>query len=192
VVLPFDDLSVNSDHLQLAEGIAGGIIADLSRFRDLFVIARESSFVYEEPSVDINQIAGELGVQYVLEGSLQSDRNRVRITVRLIDASSGNSIWSERYDQPLDDVFAVQDQVTNKIAASLAGWGGIVARAGREVARRKPPANLEAYEYYLLGVELSHNIDQNDNQKALQLFAKSLDLDPNYARPYVGIAWPTT
>jgi TolB-like protein/class 3 adenylate cyclase/tetratricopeptide (TPR) repeat protein len=188
-VLPFDDLSVNPDHVHLAEGIAGGIIADLSRFRDLFVIARESSFVYEETSVDIQQIAGELGVQYVLEGSLQADHNRVRITVRLINASSGNSIWSERYDQPLDDVFAVQDQVTNKIAASLAGWGGIVARAGREVARRKPPANLEAYEYYLLGVELSHNINQNDYRKALQLFGKSLELDPSYARPYVGIAW---
>jgi TolB-like protein/class 3 adenylate cyclase/Tfp pilus assembly protein PilF len=188
-VLPFDNLSLDPKHELLAEGIAGDIIADLSRFRDLFVIARNSSFGYQAKPTDVRQIARELGVQYVLEGSLQTEGNRVRITAKLIDAASGNYRWSERYDRPLDDIFTVQDEVTNTIAASLAGWDGIVARAQRETARRKAPTSLQAYEYYLLGMERKNLLNEQDNKKALELFQKAIELDPNYARPYVGLAW---
>ena len=131
-VLPFDNLTTSAEHEHLADGIAAGIITDLSRFRDLFVIARDSSFFYKDKDErpDVRQIAIDLGVHYVLEGNFQADDNRVRVTVGLIDASSGSYAWSERYEQPLDDVFTVQDEVTNKIAGSLAGWHGVVARIG--------------------------------------------------------------
>jgi len=188
-VLPFDNLSLDQNNELLAKGIAGGIIADLSRFRDIFVIARESSFSYDDDGLGPRRIAAELGVQYVLEGTLQTEGTRVRIAAKLIDASSGKYVWSERYDQPLANIFDVQDEVTGKIAATLAGWDGIFARTGRQIARRKPPSSLQAYEYYLLGMQNNHNIDKNDNRKALELFQKALELDPNYARPYVGIAW---
>ena len=103
------------------------------------MIARNSSFGYKDKPTDVRRIARELGVQYVLEGSLQTEGNRVRIAAKLIDTAGGNYIWSERYDRPLDDIFTVQDEVTDTIAASLAGWDGIVARARRETVRRKSP-----------------------------------------------------
>jgi TolB-like protein/class 3 adenylate cyclase/tetratricopeptide (TPR) repeat protein len=188
-VLPFDDLSIDRKYEFLAEGIAGDIIADLTRFRDLFVIARDSSFGYKDAPTNVRQIAAELGVKYVLEGSLQTDGNRVRITAKLIDAPSGNYVWSERYDRPLDDIFTVQDEVTDTIAASLAGEDGIVARTQRQTARRKPPTSLQAYEYYLLGMERKNTIKQHANKEAQELFEKAIDLDPNYASAYVGLAW---
>jgi TolB-like protein/class 3 adenylate cyclase/tetratricopeptide (TPR) repeat protein len=188
-VLPFDNLSRDRKNDLLAKGIAGDIIADLSRFRDLFVIASNSSFGYKGKPTDVWQIARELGVQYVLEGSLQTEGDRVRITAKLIDASSRNYVWSESYDSPLDDIFTIQDEVTDTIAASLAGWDGIVARTQRQTARRKPPTNLQAYEYYLLGMERKNTIEQHANKEAQELFQKAIDLDPNYASAYVGLAW---
>jgi TolB-like protein/class 3 adenylate cyclase len=188
-VLPFENWSGNPERERLADGVTEDIITDLSRFRELFVIARNSTFVYKDKPTDVRQIARELGVQYVLEGSLQTDGDRVRITAQLIDATTGNHVWSERYDRPLDDVFAIQDEVTHTIAASLAGVHGIVARARRDIARRKPPENLHAYEYYTLGMEHKHQFTEQDNKKARELFQKALQLDPNFARAYVGLAW---
>ena len=188
-VLPFENLSGDPERERLADGVTEDIITDLSRFRELFVIARNSTFVYKDKPTDVRQIARELGVQYVLEGSLQAEDDRVRITAQLIDATTGNHVWSERYDRPLDDVFAIQDEVTHTIAASLAGVHGIVARARRDIARRKPPENLQAYEYYTLGMEHKHQFTQADNKKARELFQKALQLDPNFARAYVGLAW---
>jgi adenylate cyclase len=120
-VLPFENLSGDPQRERLADGITEDIITDLSRFRELFVIARNSTFVYKDKPIDVRQIARELGVQYVLEGSLQTEDEQVRITAQLIDATTGNHVWSERYDRPLDDVFTIQDDVTHTIAASLAG-----------------------------------------------------------------------
>jgi adenylate cyclase len=188
-VLPFENLSGDPEHERLADGVTEDIITDLSRFRELFVIARNSTFVYKDKPADVRQIARELGVQYVLEGSLQADNDRVRITAQLIDATTGNHVWSERYDRPLDDVFAIQDEVTHTISASLAGVHGSVARAHREIARRKPPENLQAYEYYTLGMEHKHQFTEQDNKKARELFQGALQLDPNFARAYVGLAW---
>jgi tetratricopeptide (TPR) repeat protein len=139
--------------------------------------------------VDIRQVARELGVQYVLEGSLQTDRNRVRITAQLINGATGNHVWSERYDRPLDDVFIVQDEVTKKIAGTLApAMGGVLTRAGRESAHRKSPESLQAYENYLLGIEHKHRFTHEDNTKARELLTKAVELDPSLVRGYIGIA----
>jgi adenylate cyclase len=121
-VLPFENLSGDPKQERLAGGLTEDLITDLSRFRELFVIARNSTEVYKSKPVDVRQVARELGGQYVLEGSLQVDGDQVRVTAQLIDAMTGNHVWSERYDRPLDDVFAVQDEVTQKIAGTLGGW----------------------------------------------------------------------
>jgi tetratricopeptide (TPR) repeat protein len=113
----------------------------------------------------------------------------VRITAQLIDAATGNHVWSEQYERPLDDVFAIQDEVTGAITASLPGFHGVLARARRELARRKPPNDLQAYDYYTLGIEHKHRFTETDNSKAKELFQKAIDLDPNFARAHVGLAW---
>lgn len=187
-VLPFKNLSGNERYERLADGITEDIITDLSRFRDLFVIARNSTFAYKEKPIDVRQLARELGVQYVLEGSVQTDGDQVRVTAQLIDAAIGDHVWSERYDRSLDEIFSIQDEVTQTTAASLAGQHGGLARARREVARRKPPNNLQAYDYYNLGMEAKHHFSKKNNREAQALFRKALDLDPNFARAYVGLA----
>jgi TolB-like protein/class 3 adenylate cyclase/Tfp pilus assembly protein PilF len=188
-VLPFDNLSDDPKHQRLAGGLTEDVITDLSRFRELFVIARNSTEVYKEQAVDVRQVARDLGVQYVLEGSLQIEHDQVRVTAQLIDGTTGSHIWAERYDRPLDDVFAVQDEVTKKIAGTLApSMSGVLTQAGRESARRKPPQNLQAYENYLLGIEHKHRFTKEDNEKALQLLEKAIEVDPGFARAYVGLA----
>jgi TolB-like protein/class 3 adenylate cyclase/tetratricopeptide (TPR) repeat protein len=188
-VLPFDNLSGDPRQERLAGGLTEDVITDLSRFRELFVIARNSTEAYKGKPVDVRQVARELGVRYVLEGSLQIDGDQVRITAQLIDGTTGNHVWAERYERPLDDVFAVQDEVTKKIAGTLApSMGGVLARAERESARRKPPESLQAYENYLLGIEHKHRYTPEDNKKALELLTKATELDPGFARAYVGLA----
>jgi TolB-like protein/class 3 adenylate cyclase/tetratricopeptide (TPR) repeat protein len=188
-VLPFENLSGDPKQERLAGGITEDVITDLSRFHELFVIARNSTAVYRDKPVDIRQVAHDLGVQYILEGSLQIDGDHVRITAQLIDGTTGNHVWAERYNRPLDDVFAVQDEVTQKIAGTLApSMGGILTMAGREGARRKRPENLQAYENYLLGIEHKHRYTEEDNKKAKELLTKSIELDPSFARAYVGLA----
>ena len=187
-VLPFDNLSGDERYERLADGITEDIITDLSRFRDPFVIARNSTLVYKDKPTDVRQIARELGVQYVLEGSLQSDGKQVRVTAQLIDATSGNHVWSERYDRPLDDVFNIQGEVTRTIAASLAGQHGIVARAARETARRRPPEDLRAYELYLLGLEHKHKFTPEDNRKAQNLLEEAIEIAPTFARSHLALA----
>ena len=188
-ILPFENLSGDPKQELLAGGITEDVITDLSRFRELFVIARNSTEVYKGKAVDIREVGRDLGVQYVLEGSLQIDRDQVRITAQLIDATTGNHVWADRYDRPLEDVFAVQDEVTQKIASTLAApWGGVLSQAGRASARRKSPQSLEAYDYYLLGIEHKHRYTQEDNKKAHELLAKAIEIDPGFVRAYVGVA----
>ena len=188
-VLPFENLSGDPKQERLAGGLTEDVITDLSRFRELFVIARNSTEVYKGKPVDVRQVARDLGVQYVLEGSLQVDGDQVRITAQLIDGTTGNHVWAERYDRPLDDVFVVQDEVTKKIAGTLApSMGGVLTRAGREGARRKPPESLQAYDNYLLGIEHKHRFTREDNKKAHELLAKAVEIDPSFARAYVGLA----
>jgi TolB-like protein/DNA-binding SARP family transcriptional activator len=187
-VLPFQSLSDDPKQERLADGITEDVITDLSQFRGFFVIARNSTQFYEGKAVDIRQIGRELGVQYVVEGSLQVDGNRVRITAQLIDATTGSHVWSEQYDRPLDDVFAVQDEVTEQIVGTLGGWWGRLAQAGREVAHRKPPKSLDAYDLYLLGIELKHRHTKEDNRKAQEVLKKAIALDPEFAAPYAVLA----
>jgi TolB-like protein/class 3 adenylate cyclase/Tfp pilus assembly protein PilF len=188
-ILPFENLSGDPKQERLAGGITEDVITDLARFRELFVIARNSTEVYKGKGVDVRQVARDLGVQYVLEGSLQIDGDQVRITAQLIEGTTGNHIWAERYDRPLDDVFAVQDEVTQKIAGTLApAMSGVLTMAGRDSARRKQPGRLQAYESYLLGIEHKHRYTQEDNTKAKELLTKATELDPSFARAYVGLA----
>jgi TolB-like protein/class 3 adenylate cyclase/tetratricopeptide (TPR) repeat protein len=189
-VLPFDNLSGDPRQERLAGGLTEDVITDLSRFRELFVIARNSTEVYKGKAVDVRQVARELGVQYVLEGSLQTDGEQVRITAQLINGGTGNHVWAERYDRPLANVFVVQDEVTKKIAGTLApSMGGVLTRAGRDSARRKPPESLQAYENYLLGMEYLARLTPQDNQKAQELLTKAIEVDLSFARAYVGLAW---
>ena len=127
-------------------------------------------------------------MKYVLQGSIQSLGERIRVTAQLIEAASGSHVWSERYDRPLEDIFAIQDEVTEKVAGTLTGWEGAIAEAERAVARGKPPANLQAYDYYLLGIEAKHKETKEDNIRAQELFRKALELDPRFARAYTGLA----
>jgi TolB-like protein len=187
-VLSFDNLSGEARYERLADGITEDIITDLSRFRQLFVIARNSTFYYKGKPTDVRQIARELGVRYVLEGSLQADDDRVRITAQLIDATTGNHVWSNQYERPIDDAFAVQDEVTQSIAGQLGGLEGAIDRAGRELARRKPPESLLAYDYYVLGIEAKELFTKENNKRAQELFLKALELDPNFARAHIGLA----
>jgi TolB-like protein/class 3 adenylate cyclase len=189
-VLPFENLSGDPRQERLARGLTEDVITDLSRFRELFVIARNSTEVYKGKPADVRQVAHALGVQYVLEGSLQINGPQVRVTAQLIDGTTGSHVWAERYDRPLDDLFVIQDEVTKKIAGTLApSMGGVLTRAGRESARRKPPESLQAYENYLLGIEHKHRFTPEDNKKAQELLTKATKIDPTFARAYVGLAW---
>src|SRR6266851_2135763 len=186
-VLPFTNFSGDAKQERLADGLTEDIITDLARFRDLFVIARNSSFWYKGKPVDVRQVARELGVRYVLEGSLQTAGETVRITAQLIDAITGAHLWSERYDRPSANVFTVQDEVTESIAGTLAGYGTL-AKAGQAVAHRKLPENLQAYDYYMLGVEHWTRFTREDNPKAQAFLLKAIALDPSLARAYVTLA----
>lgn len=187
-VLPFDNIGGDPKWQLFADGITEDIIADLAQSKDLLVIARNSTEVYKGKPIDIRQIGRDLGVKYVLEGSIQPMGERIRVSAQLIETTSGSHIWSERYDRPVDDLFAVQNSVTQRIAATLAGYEGPVAEAERTLLRRKPPANLSAFETYLLAMEAKHKVTKESLPEAEALFRKALELDPQLARAYVGLA----
>jgi tetratricopeptide (TPR) repeat protein len=158
----------------------------LSRIRWLFVIARNSSFTYKGRAVDVKQIGRELGVRYVLEGSVRKVANRVRITGQLIDATTGAHLWAERFEGTLDDIFELQDQVTESVVGAIAPQ---LERAEMERAKRKPTENLTAYDYYLRGMA---NLNQGTREainEALSLFEKAIQLDPSFASAYGTAAW---
>ena len=188
-VLPFDNLGEDAATGRLADGITEDVITDLSRFRDLTVIARNSTLKYKDRPVDMREVGRELGVRYVLEGSIQRAGEQVRVTAQLIEAGSGGHVWSERWDRPTVDVFAVQSELAEKVASTLGGYG-VVAQADRAEAKRKRPENLTAYDLYLLGVELKHRqLSQQDLEQARELLDRAIALDPKLARAYVARAW---
>ncbi len=188
-VLPFDSLSDDPKWSRLADGLTEDVTTSLSRSRDLFVIARNSTAIYKGKAVDVRNVGTELGVKYVLEGSVQAFENRVRVTAQLIDAAGRSHVWSEQYDRPPTDIFSIQDDVTANIAGRLLGFEGALNEAEREKLRRKPPANLKAFDYYLLAMQAKHRVAREDIDKAKELFGRALDLDPGLARAYVGLAW---
>ena len=186
-VLPFVNIGDDPQWARFADGITEDIIADLAHSKDLLVIAGNSTAVYKGKPVDIRQIGRDLSVKYVLEGSIQSIGERIRVTAQLIEAASGSHVWSERYDRPVDDLFAVQNDVTRKIAATLVGYEGAVAEAERSLLRRKPPASLSAFDTYLLGIEAKHRVTKESLMEAEGLLRKALQLDPQLASAYAGL-----
>ena len=182
-VLPFVNLSVDPGQEFFADGLAEDILTGLSRFRDLFVISRNSTFRYKGKAVDVRTVARELGVQFVLEGSVRRAGDTVRVTVQLIDANTDRHVWAERYDRQLEDIFAIQDDVTSSIIATLPGR---VEAATRDRAKRKAPDNLAAYECVLAGKLLHHRSSRSDNAEALRLLERAIALDPDYAHAH---AW---
>jgi TolB-like protein/tetratricopeptide (TPR) repeat protein len=180
-VLPFQNMSGDPEQDYFADGIVEDIITALSRFRHLFVIARNSSFTYKGRAVDVKQVGRELGVRYVLEGSVRKAANRVRITGQLIDAATGTHLWADRFDGALEDVFDLQDQVTTSVVSAIAPK---LEQAEIERAKRKPTESLDAYDYYLRGVENIHLQTRESVGEALRLFSKAIELDADYAAAY--------
>jgi TolB-like protein/class 3 adenylate cyclase/tetratricopeptide (TPR) repeat protein len=187
-ILPFENLSGDPRWERFVGGITEDIITDLARHPDLFVIAHNSTEAYKAKGVDVRQVGRDLGVRYVLEGSVQADAGRVRVTAQLIDAATRGHLWAARYDQPEGELFAIQDEVVQKIANSVGEWHGQVARARLLVAKRKPPASLDSYDLYLLGIEQKHKFTKESEAEAIQLLARAVELDPDFARAWVGLA----
>jgi TolB-like protein/class 3 adenylate cyclase len=180
-VLPFENMSGDAEQEYFADGIVEEIITALSRFRQLFVIARNSSFTYKGRSIDVKQVARELGVRYVLEGSVRKAGSRVRITGQLIDAANGAHLWADRFDGGIEDIFDLQDQVTTRVVAAIAPR---LEEAEIERAKRKPTESLDAYDQFLRGMEGFHQWSKEGNEKGLQRFYEAIQLDPNYAAAY--------
>ncbi len=180
-VLPFQNMSGDAEQEYFADGMAEDIITALSRFKSLFVIARNSSFTYKGKAVDIKQVGRELGVRYVLEGSVRKAAGKVRITGQLIDATSGAHLWADRFDGSLEDIFGLQDQVTASVVGAVAPR---LEEAEIERTHRKPTEMLDAYDYYLRGLAMVSQYSKTTNKKAFQFFANAIDLDPEYASAY--------
>jgi len=185
-VLPFQNISADPEQEYFADGMADEIITALSRFPSLFVIARNSSFTYKGRAVDVKQIARELGVRYVLEGSVRKAGNRVRFTGQLIDATTRGNIWADRFDGALEDVFDLQDQVTARAVGAIEPR---LQRAEIERAGRKPTESLDAYDYFLRGMASFHLFNRDSLLEAARLFVRATELDPNYASPYGIASW---
>ena len=188
-VLPFENRGKELQWDRLSDGITEDIVTDLSHSKDLFVIALDSTLIYKGKSANVRDVGRELGVSYVLQGSIQPIADRVRVTAQLIDARTGSYLWSNRYDRPVADLFKVQSEVTEKIAATLTGWEGALAEAELSLARRKPPNSLSAYDTYLLGMEAKHKVTKEGFDEGERLFRKALAIDPQLARAYVGLVY---
>jgi adenylate cyclase len=184
-VLPFDNLSGDPKQEYFSDGMTDDLITDLSKVSGIFVIARNSTFAYKGESVPIRQIAEELGVRYMLEGSVRKADDNVRINAQLIDATTGYHLWGERYDGKLGDVFDLQDRITRKIVAALAVK---LTSDEREKITRKETDSIEAYDAFTRGQEYLFRLTPDDFAKALQFFEKAIEFDRNYARAYAALA----
>jgi adenylate cyclase len=185
-VLPFANMSGDPEQEYFADGMVEEIITALSRIRWLFVIARNSSFIYKGQRVDVKQVGRELGVRYVLEGSVRRGGNRVRITAQLIDALSGAHLWADRFEGELQDVFELQDSVAISVAGVIEPT---LRQAEIERARRKRPDSLDAYDLYLRALPSVFIPMPEDADKALPLLGKAIELEPDYAAAHAIIAW---
>jgi TolB-like protein len=180
-ILPFTNLSSDPEQEYFADGVVEEIITALSRLQWLFVIARYSSFTYKGRSVDVKQIGRELGVRYVLEGSVRKAGSRVRITGQLVDALTRAHLWADRFDGELEDIFDLQDQITASVIGAIAPK---LEQAEIERAKRKPTESLDAYDYFLRGMAAVHLWTREANNEALTHFHRAIELYPNYASAY--------
>src|SRR5258708_6721045 len=177
--LPFTNMSGDPEQEYFSDGISGDMITALSKLRWFFVIARSSSFTYKGKAVHLRQIAEELGVGYVLEGSVRKSGDRVRITAQLNDVSTGSHIWAERYDRDIADVFAVQDEIIDSIVAAIEPQ---LYAAENFRARRKPPASLDAWDLVMRALSHYWRVTRQDNVVAHALLEKAIAMDPNYGQ----------
>jgi adenylate cyclase len=186
VVLPFTNMSEDPEQEYFSDGITEDLITDLSKISGLFVIARGSAFIYKGKAAKIAEVGRELGVRYVLEGSVRKANSRVRITAQLVDATTGGHLWAERYDRDLKDIFALQDEVTQKIVAALA-----VKLTADEKKRlmRKYTDNIDAYDFYLQGAEYQNRYTKEANVQARQLFKRAVGLDPEFAMAHAALGF---
>jgi TolB-like protein/class 3 adenylate cyclase len=184
-VLPFDNLSNNPDQSYFADGLTEDLITNLSLYRQLFVIARNSTFVYKGKAVDVKRIGRELGVAYVVEGSVRRENNRVRINAQLIDAQTGDHVWAEKFDRELTDVFAIQDEITQAIAGRLEPE---IAKAGAENSRNIATENLDAWDLYLQASAALAEFNRESLEEAVLLAETAIIRDGNFAAPHVVIA----
>jgi adenylate cyclase len=185
VVLPFQNMSGDSEQEYFADGMVEEITTALSRSRWLFVIARNSAFTYKGKAIDIRRVGTELGVRYVLEGSVRRSGSRVRITGQLIEVATQAHIWADRFDGNLDDVFELQDKVASSVIGAIVPT---IEKAEIALAARKPTENLSAYDQYLRGLGLFYQITRQGHQGSLPLFAKAAELDPEFALAYAAQA----
>lgn len=189
IVLPFDNMSKDPEQEYFSDGITEDITSDLSKIANLFVISRNSAFTYKGKAVKVQDVSKEMGVRYVLEGSVRKADNQVRITAQLIDATTGEHLWAERYDRPLQDIFALQDEIRQKIVFALKVK---LTPEEQERFRRAPTNNLEAYDHWLRGQEsllrAYSEAKKEANTQARQMYGKAIELDPQYAGAYAGLA----
>jgi TolB-like protein len=188
-VIPFDSIGNDERWSCLADGLSADIMIDLARYRDLAVIGRQSMLYHKARGDGVRTVGRELRADYVLEGTLQALDDRIRIAVQLVDAHTEVVLWTARYCESSEEVFAAQDRVTDTVINVLAGSCGKLASFGREVARRKPPASLGAYDLYLLGVEACHQFTPTSNSAAIGFHSKALELDSQLARAWAGLGY---
>src|SRR5438045_1006210 len=184
-VLPFTNMSSDPEQEFFADGIAEDIITAMSRYLSLFVIARNSCFTFKGRAVDVTQVGRELGVRYVLEGSLRKAGNRIRVTAQLVEAANGNHVWAERYGRDLTEIFAVQDEITQAVTIAVAP---AIAEAEQQRAMRKPPESLDAWNAYQRGLWHLSRVTVEDFAVAQKLFERGIEADPTFGGCYSGLA----
>lgn len=189
VVLPFTNMSNDPEQDYFSDGLTVDLTTNLSRLSSLFVIARESAFTYKGQAVKMQTVSRELGVQYVLEGSVRRADNRVRINTQLVDATTGHQVWSESYERELQDIFTVQDEIVQKIVTTLDLQLTLLEQGALGNVGPRDTHNLEAYDYFLRGGALYYRFTKKANRQARNMYEQALALDPQYAKAYVWLGW---
>ena len=185
-VLPFENMSGDPEQEYFADGLTEDIITALSLWRSFPVIARHSTFTYKGKSVRVQQVAEELGARYVLEGGVRKAGRRVRITAQLIDAETGHHVWAQKFDRDLEDIFAIQDEVTQRIVAIVEPE---LERAEQKRSVAKKPTDLDAWDNYQRGMAFLYQYTKKGNRRARKMFARATKLDPSYSQPFIGLAY---
>ncbi|TIR26163.1 MAG: tetratricopeptide repeat protein [Mesorhizobium sp.] len=188
-MFPIECLSADEQWRRFADGLSSDITVDLARYADFPVVAFHTMKALGSRPADFAADGKVLGAAYILSGQLRAVGQRVRLTMELADAGTGVSLWSERFDRPVEDIFALQDSLTESVINVLAGCFGTIATVGRNAIRRKPPASLRAYDYYLLGVEQHNTFSRSGNREAIRLFSRALELDPTLVKAWTELAY---